>query len=140
MSPTNPTAKTYAVLNRAFDFFNVRLFAGELLPCLVTLQRKNTAYDYFAGGQFGSKDGTEITDEIARNPSYFKSRTDEQSLSTLSPQALGVQSQWKRLTVASLMVRFIRSTCPLVQGCLILVSLCWMPFSSQTRSKMWWNA
>jgi hypothetical protein len=34
------------------------------------------------------------------------------------------------------MVRFIRSTWPLVQAWLILVSLCSMPFSSQTRSKM----
>jgi hypothetical protein len=84
MSPANPTAKTYAALNQAFDFFNVRLFAGELPPCLVTLQRKNKAYGYFAGGRFGSKDGTEITDEIALNPSHFKSRTDEQSLSTLA--------------------------------------------------------
>jgi hypothetical protein len=41
MSPANPTAKTYAALNRAFDFFNDRLFGGELPPCLVTLQRKN---------------------------------------------------------------------------------------------------
>lgn len=46
MSPANQTAKTYAALNRAFDFFNGRLFGGELPPCLVTLQRKNKAYDY----------------------------------------------------------------------------------------------
>ena len=50
----------------------------------MTLQRKNKAYGYFAGGRFGSKDGAEITDEIALNPSHFKSRTDEQSLSTLA--------------------------------------------------------
>ena len=70
MSPANPTAKTYAALNQAFDFFNDRLFGGELPACLVTLQRKNKAYGYFAGGRFGSKDGAEIT--------------DEQSLSTLA--------------------------------------------------------
>ncbi|WP_128094885.1 SprT-like domain-containing protein [Brucella pituitosa] len=84
MSPANPTAKTYAALNQAFDVFNDRLFGGELPACLVTLQRKNKAYGYFAGGRFGSKDGAEITDEIALNPSHFKSRTDEQSLSTLA--------------------------------------------------------
>lgn len=84
MSPANPTAKTYAALNQAFDFFNDRLFRGELPACLVTLQRKNKAYGYFAGGRFGSKDGAEITDEIALNPAHFKSRTDEQSLSTLA--------------------------------------------------------
>lgn len=84
MSSANPTAKTYAALNQAFDVFNDRLFGGELPACLVTLQRKNKAYGYFAGGRFGSKDGAEITYEIALNPSHFKSRTDEQSLSTLA--------------------------------------------------------
>lgn len=82
MSTANPTAKTYTALNWAFDFFNDRLFGGELPACLVTLQQKNKAYGYFAGGRFGSKDGAEITDEIALNP--FKSRTDEQGLSTLA--------------------------------------------------------
>ena len=52
MSPANPTAKTYAALNQAFDFFNVSLFGGALPACLVTLQRKNKAYGYFAGGRF----------------------------------------------------------------------------------------
>ena len=51
MSPANPTAKTYAALNRAFDFFNDRLFGGELPPCLVTLQRKNKAYGYLGSPQ-----------------------------------------------------------------------------------------
>lgn len=60
MSTTNPTAKTYAALNRAFNFFNGRLFGGELPPCLVTLQQKNNAYGYFAGGRFGSKDGAPL--------------------------------------------------------------------------------
>lgn len=84
MTADNPTLKTYDGLNRAYAFFNDRLFAGELPACLVTLQRKNKAYGYFAGGRFGSKDGAEIADEIALNPSHFKSRTDEQSLSTLA--------------------------------------------------------
>ncbi|TCM46319.1 SprT-like family protein [Rhizobium sp. PP-F2F-G48] len=84
MISANPTSKTYAALNQAYDFFNDRLFGGQLSPCLVTLQRKNKAYGYFAGGRFGSKDGAEITDEIALNPSHFASRTDEQSLSTLA--------------------------------------------------------
>ena len=44
MSPANPTVKTYAALHQAFDFFNDRLFGGELPACLVTLQRKNKAY------------------------------------------------------------------------------------------------
>ena len=83
MIPDNPTAKTYDGLNRAYVFFNDRLFAGELPACLVTLQRAKKAYGYFAGGRFGSKDGKTVTDEIALNPSHFRDRTTEQSLSTL---------------------------------------------------------
>lgn len=80
---TNPTRKTYDALNRAYDFFNAELFDGTLPACLLTMQRKAKAYGYFAGGRFGSRDGQEVTDEIALNPSHFKDRTVEQSVSTL---------------------------------------------------------
>lgn len=80
MITDNPTLKTYDGLNRAYAFFNDRLFAGELPPCLVTLQRAKKAYGYFAGGRFGSKDGKTVTDEIALNPSHFRDRTTEQGV------------------------------------------------------------
>ena len=79
----NPTTKTYTSLDDAFAFFNARLFGGRLPACLITMQRSKAAYGYFAGGRFGSKDGKEITDEIALNPSHFHERSTEQSLSTL---------------------------------------------------------
>lgn len=83
MPTTNPTQKTYTDLTAAYDFFNERLFDGKLPPCLITMQRKNKAYGYFAGGRFGTRDGAVITDEIALNPSHFKARSDAESLSTL---------------------------------------------------------
>lgn len=83
MPALNPTKRTYDDLTAAYDFFNTRLFHGKLPRCLITMQRKNKSYGYFAGGRFGSVDGKEITDEIALNPSHFKARTTEQSLSTL---------------------------------------------------------
>lgn len=79
----DPTRSTYQGLTDAYDFFNARLFGGRLPRCLITMQRQRQAYGYFAGGRFGTKDGAEITDEIALNPSHFRSRTTEQSLSTL---------------------------------------------------------
>jgi predicted SprT family Zn-dependent metalloprotease len=79
----NPTSTTYAGLTEAYDHFNQRLFAGRLPRCLVTLQRKTGTFGYFAGGRFGTADGSEVTDEIALNPSHFRDRTTEQSLSTL---------------------------------------------------------
>jgi hypothetical protein len=83
MTAVNPTERTYKTLDDAYRFFNERLFGGKLPGCLITMQRSKKAYGYFAGGRFGSGDGKEITDEIALNPSHFRERTTEQSLSTL---------------------------------------------------------
>lgn len=80
----NPTQKTYDSLNRAYAFFNERLFAGALPPCLITMQRSRKTYGYFAGGRFGSRDGSVVTDEIALNPTHFRDRSTEESLSTLA--------------------------------------------------------
>jgi len=80
---TDPTRTTYQGLTEAYDFFNGRLFAGRLPRCLITMQRQKKAYGYFAGGRFGTVDGAEVTDEIALNPSHFRTRTTEESLSTL---------------------------------------------------------
>lgn len=41
-----------------------------------------------------------------------------------------------REVAAELVVRFILSTWPFVQGCFTLVKRCSIPFSSQTRPKM----
>lgn len=80
---TNPTHRTYNGLNQAYEFFNQMLFSGTLPHCLITMQRKQGAYGYFAGGRFGEKNGTGKADEIALNPSHFRDRTTEQVLSTL---------------------------------------------------------
>jgi predicted SprT family Zn-dependent metalloprotease len=83
MTSQSPTSKNYDDFSQAYDHFNEALFENRLPPCLITLQRKAKAYGYFAGGRFGQRDGNEITDEIALNPSHFKERTVEEILSTL---------------------------------------------------------
>jgi predicted SprT family Zn-dependent metalloprotease len=83
MRPPNPTTITYKSLDDAYAFFNRKLFAGRLPACLITMQRSKSAYGYFAGGRFGSKDGKIVTDEIALNPSHVHERSTELSLSTL---------------------------------------------------------
>lgn len=65
-----PTAATYQELNKAFDFFNARLFDGKLPSCLLTLQREKRTYGYFSAARFGNRSG-QTTDEIALNPEYF---------------------------------------------------------------------
>lgn len=80
----DPTGQTYDALNRAYALFNVALFDNQLPACLITMQRVSKAYGYFAGDRFGSRAGDSVADEIALNPSYFRDRTTEQSLSTLA--------------------------------------------------------
>lgn len=81
--PADPTSKTYDGLNSAYAYFNDRLFFGQLPACLITIQRKNRTFGYFAGDRFGTADDQEITDEIALNPTHFAQRSTEQTLSTL---------------------------------------------------------
>lgn len=73
-SSVRPTYQTYTELQRAYDFFNERLFAvvpGERLPpCVITLQREKATCGYFSHERFGNKAG-ELTHEIALNPSFF---------------------------------------------------------------------
>lgn len=67
----NPTAQAYAELQSAFDHFNRELFAGELPPCLITMQREKRTYGYFSHERFVHRHDKSKTDEIAINPSYF---------------------------------------------------------------------
>src|SRR5947209_20129451 len=80
----NPTTQTYTSLTSAYEFFNRELFGGTLPPCLITMQRHKGAYGYFSGERFANtSDPTDITDEIALNPSHFATRKPEEVLSTL---------------------------------------------------------
>jgi transcription elongation factor Elf1 len=75
---------TYDALDRAFDFFNRRLFGGELRSCLITVQRRRTACGFFAPRRFRSHDESDIADEIGLDPRYWgPPRTDTENLSTL---------------------------------------------------------
>ena len=79
----NPTKRIYDDFNMAYDFFNEQLFNRQLPRCLITMQRKNKAFGYFAGERFGTPTGEDKTDEIALHPSHFKDRSTEEVLSTL---------------------------------------------------------
>jgi predicted SprT family Zn-dependent metalloprotease len=80
---TDPTKITYSGFIEAYDYFNEHLFDNRLPRCLITMQRKHGAHGYFSNKRFGTRDATEITDEIALNPSHFKQRNTEKILSTL---------------------------------------------------------
>lgn len=79
----DPTAETYEDLNRAYHFFNERLFNGRLDPCLITL-RARQHLGYFSEVRVAKDDPTVApAHEIALNPEEFAVHTVEQVLSTL---------------------------------------------------------
>lgn len=80
----NITSNEYAGFEGAYEWFNTRLFAGKLPPCLITLQRKAKSRGYFATDRFGHRqDARASTDELALNPDTFVDRADKDILSTL---------------------------------------------------------
>ena len=83
MTASHPTTETYAEFALAYDHFNAGLFGNKLPGCVITFQRRRSAYGYFAGNSWTDAKGETITDEIAMNPDMFKDRTTEATLSTL---------------------------------------------------------
>jgi hypothetical protein len=77
-----PTDETYGQLQTGFGYLNMNLCDNRVPNCLITLQRQRGSYGYFAGDRFSREDGRQ-TDEIALNPAHFRSRTIEETLSTL---------------------------------------------------------
>lgn len=72
MSEKRPTEEAYAELQYAYDFYNKRLFGGQLKPCMITFQREKRTMGYFSRDRFIKSDGTRVrADEIALNPEYF---------------------------------------------------------------------
>lgn len=66
----NPTEESYWNLQKAYQYFNDRLFNSELPDCLLTYQRNKRTYGYFCPRKFTNGEGENI-DEIALNPQYF---------------------------------------------------------------------
>lgn len=79
---SRPTDDAYSELQRAFDYFNGKLFDSALPPVLLTLQRHRKTYGYFSAERFGRRDGVH-SHELAINPVYFAVTPLEEVLSTL---------------------------------------------------------
>jgi hypothetical protein len=88
----SPTAETCEALDRAFQFFNERLFSGRLPETMITLQRKRGARGYFWAGQFVARDDSVRIDEIALNPEHC-GRTVPEVLSTLVHEMVHLRQQ-----------------------------------------------
>lgn len=81
-SDENLTAEAYRDLYVAKDFFNERLFGGELPDCILSFARQKNMLGYFCVDRFENTEGM-TAHEIALNPTYLKSRGDAEALSTL---------------------------------------------------------
>ena len=87
----NPTPRQYNSLDDAYGYFNLKLFAGQLPRCLITMQRHKGAYGYFSGNRFATMDDPdEMVDEIALNPATFSGRATMDILSTLAHEMVHV--------------------------------------------------
>lgn len=78
-----PTAETYDNFQFAYDFYNQALFGNSLPNCIITMQRKNRSFGYFAPNRWEDTEDRERTDEIALNPTHFDARPAIETLSTL---------------------------------------------------------
>jgi predicted SprT family Zn-dependent metalloprotease len=87
-----PTVQTYMALDRAFHFFNERLFYSRLPAPHFTVHRKRGAHGYFWAEQFKNRDTGEQLDEIALNPDTM-GRTLPEVLSTLVHEMVHLRQQ-----------------------------------------------
>jgi predicted SprT family Zn-dependent metalloprotease len=78
-----PTAQIYDNLTTAYGWFNEHLFDGELVDCVMVLQRRKNARGYFWAEQWQHRSDDVSADEIALNPDTFIGRSVEDILSTL---------------------------------------------------------
>ena len=78
----NPTTELYASLEDAYNFFNHKLFAGDLPTVIFTVQRQKGVMGYFAPDRWGNLLGNRCH-EIAINPSYIANSCLIEVLQTL---------------------------------------------------------
>ncbi|WP_417538295.1 SprT-like domain-containing protein [Marinomonas sp.] len=87
-----PTSETYSGLEKAFDHFNLELFALMLPPCLITLQRQKRTSGYYSPRRFLDPKRDVVVDEIAINPHYFAASPLIEVLQTLTHEMV---HQWQ---------------------------------------------
>ena len=78
-----PTFETYQTFQASYDFFNERLFEGQLPQCFIVLHRANGVAGYFHAGQFVERGrGNREIDEISINPEHLQ-EADQEIMQTL---------------------------------------------------------
>ena len=83
-TPSTPTGETYGVLEAAFKRFNHDLFDDVLPPCMIVLNREAGTLGHFIPCKFGEIGGGTLADEIALNPTHFRTDPPRDVLSTIA--------------------------------------------------------
>lgn len=73
----------YNILEKAYGYFNDKLFENHLPEIIITFQRKPHCNGYFHFESFSGRNTNKIVSEIALNPDGFSEKTDLEILSTL---------------------------------------------------------
>lgn len=78
------TTLEYGSFQKAYDYFNDKLFQGSLPQVMITFQRHAKTRGYFSPERFSGRGSKETTHELAMNPDNFVGRSDMEILSTLA--------------------------------------------------------
>ncbi len=92
MTYQSPTAETYEGLEKAFNFYNDKLFENRLPSVIFTLRAGRKAHGYFWAEQFTHREDGDPTHEIAMNPATM-SRDLVEVLSTLVHEMTHLEQQ-----------------------------------------------
>ena len=82
LTKRDPTRTYASELQRAFDFFNEKLFGNRLPRALITYTKRKNVFGHFGAVRWQDTEEN-FADEIALNPEKFRSRPVEEVLSTL---------------------------------------------------------
>lgn len=85
-----PTTEQFTAYQKAWDYFNEKLFDGQLRPCLLNFSRKHHSKGFFWANKW-TKEGV-TCHEISLNPDVLE-RPVEKTMSTLAHE---MAHQWQQ--------------------------------------------
>jgi hypothetical protein len=81
-STATPTQALYGQLEAAFNYFNERLFDGQMAPCQITLRSAKGVFGYHHAGRFVSPQ-VQTVDELGMHSDFFGFQPVKAVMSTL---------------------------------------------------------
>lgn len=85
--------EAYRLFEDAYAFFNEKLFANDLPPCIITFQRQARLMGYVAFKRWVNTEGKTI-DELAINPAYFANYPITTILQTLCHEMVHIWQEY----------------------------------------------